>query len=68
VNGGVCRSQLKCDDAIICRLLDMLTAVGEYADVCPPIEQPQRFGNHAYRLWYDMLREVAFLSFKYDTV
>ena len=30
-----------------------------YVDEAPPLEQPQRFGNKAYRKWSDLVRDVS---------
>ena len=30
-----------------------------YVDDTPPLEQPQRFGNKAYRVWSDLVRDVS---------
>lgn len=29
----------------------------------PPIDQPQRFGNKAFKIWYEKLQEVVILQF-----
>ena len=30
-----------------------------FIDETPPLDQPQRFGNKAYRLWSDRVRDVS---------
>jgi len=39
------------------RLLDKLDV---WIKETPPIEQPQRFGNQAFRIWYKKVKEVPF--------
>lgn len=34
-------------------LMDLLDQLSQWIDEVPPIEQPMRFGNKAYRLWSD---------------
>ena len=33
-----------------------------YIDKTPPLEQPQRFGNKAYRMWSDLVKDVSEIS------
>nr|XP_002128200.1 serine/threonine-protein phosphatase 2A activator-like [Ciona intestinalis] len=40
-------------------LLDLLDTLSQWVDDCPAIEQPQRFGNKAFRTWMEKLRENA---------
>ncbi|CAG9863250.1 unnamed protein product [Phyllotreta striolata] len=40
----------------ICGLLDILNV---WVDEIPPIQQPQRFGNQAFRDWYNRLKDQA---------
>lgn len=37
------------------KLLHLLETLESWVDEIPPIEQPQRFGNKAYRTWYEKL-------------
>ena len=37
------------------KILDTLSG---WVDDIPPIDQPQRFGNKAFRQWHDKLKEV----------
>lgn len=30
-----------------------------YVEEAPPLDQPQRFGNKAYRKWSDLVRDVS---------
>lgn len=47
--------QISASVEIIIELLDKLDAM---IDEIPPIQQPQRFGNQAFRTWYNKLKEV----------
>lgn len=40
----------------VCKLLDTLNS---WIDDIPPIDQPQRFGNKAFRSWHAQLVEVC---------
>nr|CAI5868107.1 unnamed protein product [Callosobruchus analis] len=40
----------------LCTILDTLS---KWIDETPPIQQPQRFGNQAFRTWYDRLKNGA---------
>lgn len=40
------------------KVIDMLDKLDALIDETPPIKQPQRFGNQAFRSWYEKLREV----------
>ena len=39
-------------------ILEVLSTFDKWIDEIPPIDQPQRFGNKAYRIFYDKLKEV----------
>lgn len=39
-------------------LLRLLNRLDELITECPPIDQPQRFGNAAFRTWFNLLKEV----------
>ena len=41
------------------KLLEVLETMNKWIDEIPPIDQPQRFGNKAYRDWFDRLTEVS---------
>ncbi|KAF5286367.1 hypothetical protein FQR65_LT12661 [Abscondita terminalis] len=45
---------------VILNLLEMLDKLDKMIDDIPPIKQPQRFGNQAFRSWYQKLKENAF--------
>ncbi|XP_063233666.1 serine/threonine-protein phosphatase 2A activator isoform X2 [Bacillus rossius redtenbacheri] len=62
MNAAVRGKSLSCKCAVspvtegVVALLDKLDV---WIDEVPPIEQPQRFGNKAFRTWIDKLREGA---------
>lgn len=37
----------------------MLDSISKLIDETPPIEQPQRFGNQAFRTFYQKLKDVS---------
>lgn len=41
------------------KLILLLEKLGAMIDSVPPIEQPQRFGNQAFRTWYQKLKDVC---------
>jgi len=47
------------DSPVISVLLGILEKLSQFVDEIPPIDQPQRFGNKAFRTWYDRLVEYA---------
>lgn len=40
------------------QVLTMLETLSKWVDEIPPIQQPQRFGNQAFRTWFNKLKEV----------
>lgn len=44
---------------VIDKLLKLLDTLNSWADEIPPIDQPQRFGNQAFRTWWERLRDVC---------
>lgn len=42
----------------VIKLLEILKKLEDLARETPPIEQPQRFGNSAFRCWYQKMRAV----------
>lgn len=44
---------------IIERLVDMLRTMNIWIQEIPPLKQPSRFGNKAYRIWNERLCEVC---------
>ena len=40
------------------KLIDMLDTLDTWIGEIPPIDQPQRFGNKAFRTWCGKLEEV----------
>ncbi|ELT93086.1 hypothetical protein CAPTEDRAFT_185148 [Capitella teleta] len=41
------------------KLVSIMDAMSQWIDEIPPIDQPQRFGNKAYRDWFKRLQENA---------
>ncbi|KAG7271967.1 hypothetical protein CRUP_023847, partial [Coryphaenoides rupestris] len=41
------------------KLLDLLETLDRWIDETPPVDQPSRFGNKAYRTWYGKLDQEA---------
>ena len=41
------------------RLVDALDALNALIDDTPPVEQPARFGNTAYRDWFSKMAQVS---------
>ncbi|CRL01314.1 CLUMA_CG014249, isoform A [Clunio marinus] len=49
---------LKCDvSPVVQKLINMLENFEKLAIETPPIDQPQRFGNVAFRTWYQKLKD-----------
>jgi len=40
------------------KVLQLLEILNKWIDETPPIDQPQRFGNKAFKTWYQKLKEV----------
>lgn len=40
----------------------MLEVLNKWIDEIPAIQQPQRFGNQAFRTWYEKLKTVSILN------
>lgn len=43
-------------------ILNIIDALNKILDETPAIDQPQRFGNKAFRSWYEKLKTVRNLS------
>lgn len=41
------------------KLLTLLETLSRYIDEIPPVDQPQRFGNKAFRTWHNRLKEES---------
>ena len=49
-----------CDASpVINSLLELLDTLSLWIDEIPPVDQPQRFGNKAFRDYYARLKEVG---------
>lgn len=49
----------------VTKMVEVLEHLDKWVDETPPIEQPQRFGNKAYRIWFDRMKDVRFLNITY---
>lgn len=47
----------------VIELLKMFDVLNKLVDETPVIEQPQRFGNMAYRTWFANMKDVRLISF-----
>lgn len=43
----------------VVRIVEMLRRMGSWVDDIPPIDEPMRFGNKAFRSWYQKLEQEA---------
>ena len=41
------------------KLIELLNTLDKWIDEIPPIDQPQRFGNKAFRDWFQKLKDVS---------
>ena len=44
---------------VIDKLLKVMEKLSRWVDEMPPVEQPQRFGNKAFRNWWEKVRDVS---------
>ncbi|KAJ8386705.1 hypothetical protein AAFF_G00166540 [Aldrovandia affinis] len=62
LNEGVKGKKLTCEYTVseaVAKLLSVLDTMDRWIDETPPVDQPSRFGNKAYRLWYAKLDQEA---------
>ncbi|XP_046901736.1 serine/threonine-protein phosphatase 2A activator [Hypomesus transpacificus] len=62
MNEGVKGKKLTCEYKVsetIEKLLGLLDTLDRWIDETPPVDQPSRFGNKAYRTWYAKLDQEA---------
>lgn len=45
-------------------VLNMLETLSKWVDEIPPIQQPQRFGNKAFRDWFARVKQVLKVYFR----
>ena len=43
-------------------LLRIMDRMEEMVKLFPPLQQPQRFGNKAFRSYYEHLKKVSYIS------
>lgn len=66
---GKSKSSSYPESASIIVILQLLDEMDEWINIFPPIDQPQRFGNQAFRSYYNHLKQVGCLpSVKFSTV
>ncbi|XP_065350005.1 serine/threonine-protein phosphatase 2A activator isoform X2 [Cloeon dipterum] len=58
VKGKSNTSEYPCSDKVG-KVLELLETLNTWIDETPPIDQPQRFGNKAYKTWYQKLKQNA---------
>ncbi|KAE8284765.1 Serine/threonine-protein phosphatase 2A activator [Larimichthys crocea] len=62
LNEGVKGKKLTCEYKVsetVEKLLDLLGTLDRWINETPPVDQPSRFGNKAYRTWYAKLDQEA---------
>uniref|UniRef100_A0A8B9GUM8 Serine/threonine-protein phosphatase 2A activator n=1 Tax=Astyanax mexicanus TaxID=7994 RepID=A0A8B9GUM8_ASTMX len=62
LNEGVKGKKLTCEYPVsetVEKLLSLLGTLDRWIDETPPVDQPSRFGNKAYRTWYAKLDQDA---------
>ncbi|XP_041825151.1 serine/threonine-protein phosphatase 2A activator [Melanotaenia boesemani] len=62
LNEGVKGKKLTCEYKVsetVEKLLDLLGTLDRWIDETPPVDQPSRFGNKAYRTWFAKLEQEA---------
>lgn len=57
---GVSNSQGSADASEnIDKIIGLLNILSQWIDEILPIQQPQRFGNAAFKTWYNRLKDVS---------
>ncbi|KAJ8261066.1 hypothetical protein COCON_G00167890 [Conger conger] len=62
LNEGVKGKKLTCEYSVsetVEKLISLLDTLDRWIDETPPVDQPSRFGNKAYRTWYAKLDQEA---------
>ncbi|KAF7653058.1 hypothetical protein LDENG_00088010 [Lucifuga dentata] len=62
LNEAVKGKKLTCEYRVsetVEKLLDLLGILDRWINETPPVDQPSRFGNKAYRIWYTKLDQEA---------
>ena len=50
-------SSVKPNDNIV-KVVSLLDTLDKWVNEIPPTEQPQRFGNKSFRIWFEKLKTV----------
>lgn len=45
--------------SVVEKLVELIEKLSRWVDETPPIDQPQRFGNKAFRTWWEKIRDVS---------
>ena len=48
------------------KVLNILDKLINWIDEVPPIEQPQRFGNKAFKTWLDKVKEASLIEINFS--
>ncbi|XP_025060815.1 serine/threonine-protein phosphatase 2A activator isoform X3 [Alligator sinensis] len=62
LNEGIKGKKLTCEYRVsepVKKLVDLLNTLDRWIDETPPVDQPSRFGNKAFRTWYAKLDQEA---------
>ncbi|NXT67391.1 PTPA phosphatase, partial [Chaetops frenatus] len=59
LNEGIRGKKLTCEYKPIEKLVALLNTLDRWIDETPPVDQPSRFGNKAFRTWYAKLDQEA---------
>ena len=62
VKGKKIPRQAPSDERVL-KILNLLERLDHWIDEIPPTDQPQRFGNQSFRLWYQKLKDVSLRIF-----
>lgn len=53
---------------MLVNLVKLLETLDSWIDEFPPVDQPQRFGNKAFRSWFEKLQQVNCIVFYWYSV
>lgn len=58
VQGKKSSSVLPLNERVV-KVVRLLDCLDKWIDEIPPTEQPQRFGNKSFRVWFQKLKDVS---------